>query len=207
MNNPWLDIPLKDYEGHMSLPNIGQAQMLADRLERLLKRTLPRSVALIGCAGGNGLDRIEPGQLARVVALDINPLYIQAVGARHASRLGNLELHCADVQSPSLQFEPVDLAYAALLFEYVDAVATLSSLKRLCRRGGTLATVIQLSHRDHKVVSQSPYKSLNLLTPVMRLMEPEGLSRLATTAGFATVDSESIELPSGKQFSLQTFRA
>src|SRR5688500_18466072 len=25
MRNPWLDIPLRDYEGHMALPSIGQA--------------------------------------------------------------------------------------------------------------------------------------------------------------------------------------
>jgi Methyltransferase domain len=207
MNNPWLDIPLEDYEGHMSLPDIGQAQMLAVQLERLIKRNAPRSFALIGCAGGNGLDRIEPGQLERVVALDINPTYIQAVGARHASRLDRLELYCADVQSESLQFEPVELAYAALLFEYVDVVATLASLKRHCRLGGTLATVVQLPHRDHEVISPSPYKSLNLLAPVMNLIAPADLSRLATAAGFYALSSESIELPSGKQFSLQTFQA
>ncbi len=30
MGNPWLDIPLADYEGHMSLPSIDQARMIAD---------------------------------------------------------------------------------------------------------------------------------------------------------------------------------
>ena len=30
MSNPWLSIPLEDYEGHMSLPAVGQAQMLAE---------------------------------------------------------------------------------------------------------------------------------------------------------------------------------
>jgi SAM-dependent methyltransferase len=207
MNNPWLDIPLEDYEEHMSLPDIGQAQMLAVQLERLLKRSSPRSIALIGCAGGNGLDRIEPGQLERVVALDINPAYIQAVRVRHASRLGHLELYCADVQSESFQFEPVELIFAALLFEYVDVAATLASLKRHCRPAGMLATVVQLPHRDHGAISPSPYKSLDLLAPVMRLIAPADLSRLATAAGFHAVDSESIELPSGKQFSLQTFQA
>lgn len=29
MKNPWLDIPLDDYEGHMTLPQVAQAQMLA----------------------------------------------------------------------------------------------------------------------------------------------------------------------------------
>jgi len=61
--NPWLDIPLQDYERYMSLPEIGQAQMLADQFELLIKRHSPASVALIGCAGGNGLERLTRGQL------------------------------------------------------------------------------------------------------------------------------------------------
>lgn len=206
MNNPWLDIPLEDYEGHMSLPDIGQGQMLADQLEQLIKRYSPQSVGLIGCAGGNGLDRIEPCQLERVVALDINPSYIRAVGVRHAHRLSNLELYCVDVQSASFQFKPVDLVFAALLLEYVDVAATLASLKRHCRPGGLLATVVQLPHRDHKAISASPYKSLNLLAPVMKLIAPADLSRLATAAGFREADTETIELASGKQFLLQAFR-
>ena len=37
-SNPWLNIPLDDYEGHMSLPTVGQAQMIADQLDRALAR-------------------------------------------------------------------------------------------------------------------------------------------------------------------------
>jgi SAM-dependent methyltransferase len=207
MHNPWLDIPLEDYEGHMSLPAIGQAQMLADQLEQLISRHLPSSIAVIGCAGGNGLDRIETGRHERVVALDINPGYIKTAGDRHGSRLTNLELYCADVQSASLLFEPVDMIYAALLFEYVDVAAGLASLKRHCKPGGVLATLVQLPHRDLEAVSRSPYKSLGQLAPVMKLIAPADLSRLAAAAGFLAADSEAIELASGKRFSLQIFRA
>jgi hypothetical protein len=34
MSNPWLNIPLADYEGHMSLPAVGQAQMIAEQFAR-----------------------------------------------------------------------------------------------------------------------------------------------------------------------------
>jgi hypothetical protein len=66
MTNSWLNIPLADYEAHMSMPTVGQAQMIADQFDRALKRWAPTSVAVIGCAGGNGLDRIEQGTLRRV---------------------------------------------------------------------------------------------------------------------------------------------
>ena len=36
MNNPWLTIPLEDYESHMALPDVGQAKMLANEFEELL---------------------------------------------------------------------------------------------------------------------------------------------------------------------------
>jgi SAM-dependent methyltransferase len=191
----------------MSLPAIGQAQMLADQLALLIERELPTSIAVIGCAGGNGLDRVDPRQVERVVAVDINPTYIKAVGTRHMRRLTHLEIFCDDIQSPSLQFKPVDLIYAALLFEYVDVGVALASLRRHCRPGGRLATLIQLPHRDHDVVSPSPYPSLKLLAPVMKLIAPAELSRLAVATGFAAAECGLIELPSGKQFSLQTFRA
>jgi hypothetical protein len=35
--NPWLEIPLEDYEGHMALPSIGQAQFLANVLGTLVQ--------------------------------------------------------------------------------------------------------------------------------------------------------------------------
>jgi hypothetical protein len=31
-SSPWLTIPLEDYEAHMALPVVGQAQMLAEQL-------------------------------------------------------------------------------------------------------------------------------------------------------------------------------
>ena len=37
--NPWLTIPLADYEAHMALPQVGQAQLLApERLAVLAER-------------------------------------------------------------------------------------------------------------------------------------------------------------------------
>lgn len=74
--NPWLEIPLADYEGHMALPEVAQAAYLADTLERLVKDHAPQSVAVIGCAGGNGFDRLARTKVPRVVGADINPAYL-----------------------------------------------------------------------------------------------------------------------------------
>jgi hypothetical protein len=206
MSNPWLQIPLEDYEEHMALPSIGQAQMLADQFERLVEQYRPASVAIVGCAGGNGLERIETGTIERIVAVDINPAYIEAVRQRHGQRFARFEPYCADLQSEALNFGPVDMIYAALLFEYVDAVSTLTTLKRNCRSGGMLATVLQLSHAEQAAISPSPYSSLSSLASVMRLVAPADLRNAAEAVGFVLEESQTLTLPSGKRFDLMHLR-
>jgi ubiquinone/menaquinone biosynthesis C-methylase UbiE len=206
LNSPWLTIPLEDYEAHMALPAVGQAQMLAEQLAKLIERHAPASVAVMGCAGGNGLERFESTCVQRVVSVDINPEYIAVSRMRYANRLANLGLRCADVESPDLQFEPVELIYAALIFEYTNTVATLATLKRNLRPGGTLAVILQLAHPQQHAITPSVYGTLNALSGAFRLVVPADLRAHASAAGFEFVNSSGIDLPSEKQFLLQTFK-
>ncbi len=207
MKSPWLHIPLDDYEGHMLLPGIGQAQMIAEQLDRSLKRWAPMSVAVVGCAGGNGLNKIDVKAVERVVAVDVNPDYIERTRARYAKRLPCLEVISADVQSEWLTYGPVELTYAALLLEYVDIASTLKTLRRNSRPNAILTTVLQLPHSTLDLVSASPYESLGSLASVMTLVAPEDLCRAAADVGFSVIDSTNIDLSSGKTFCVQNFRA
>ncbi len=58
MRDPWLDIPLADYEGHMALPYVAQAQLFSGLFAEALQEFSPESVALLGCAGGNGFEAL-----------------------------------------------------------------------------------------------------------------------------------------------------
>jgi SAM-dependent methyltransferase len=204
--NPWLDIPLADYEGHMSLPDVGQAAMLAGQLGALVARYRPSSVAVIGCAGGNGFDRV-PSFVERLVGVDINPGYIDLAASRYTERVNGLELYVGDIQSEQQIFQPVELIYAALVFEYVDVARSMRALARCCVRGGVLATLVQLPHETKSSVTPSPYSSLQRLSPVMKLVEPDDLATSAAEAGFTLEDSNVIASPGEKQFAVQIFRA
>lgn len=105
MRNPWLDVPLGDYEGHMVLPGIEQAQLLSDIFSGVLEQYSPKSVAVLGCAGGNGFERI-PSNISRVVGVDLNPHYVAEVGARFGSRFKDLELIVGDIQTHEVSFVP-----------------------------------------------------------------------------------------------------
>jgi hypothetical protein len=67
--NPWLEIPLEDYEGHMALPAVAQAPYLAGVLGAWARSQGSRSVAVLGCAGGNGFDALPHGQVRRDVSV------------------------------------------------------------------------------------------------------------------------------------------
>jgi SAM-dependent methyltransferase len=200
--SPWLEIPLADYEAHMALPEVGQAQLLAALLASALHAHRPASVAVVGCAGGNGFENVPRD--TRLVGIDVNPAYLATARARHASRRRNLELHVSDVERDELRLAPVDLVFAGLLLEYVDAGRALDRIATWLAPRGILATVLQLPS-DAETVTPSPFASLHRLAPSMRLLAPERLVALAAERGFRVVDSRVAEASGGKRFAAQTF--
>lgn len=205
--NPWLDVPLADYEGHMALPEIDQADMLADQFATALATYSPQSVALIGCAGGNGLDRIPPGAAIRVVGIDINAAYLAETSRRYGQMLPGLELHLADIGNTDLRIDPVALVFVGLVFEFVDPTAALALLRRLCHPDGILVSVVQHPCASMPAVSPSPFASLRKVAGLVNLVSPSELKQAAGKAGFTALSTDEIELPSGKRFSRQTFQA
>ena len=190
----------------MSLPSVGQARLIADELDALLKRHSPASIAIIGCAGGNGFDCVVGTAVGRVVGLDLNPQYIEQARARYERRIPGLELYIADIQTSDELFDPVDLIYVALVLEYVDLARTMRVLRCHCKPNGVLAVLSQLPHDSIAHVSPSPYTSLQLLAPAMRLISQEGLQRQARVAGFTHEHSRTIVSAAGKRFCINEFR-
>src|SRR5262245_21216971 len=99
--NAWLDIPLPDYESHMQSAGVGQLRVLSELFAEVLALRKPRSVVILGIAGGNGLEHIDSTITKRVVGVDINPEYLQAVRERYGE-MAALELCRADLAQDSL---------------------------------------------------------------------------------------------------------
>jgi SAM-dependent methyltransferase len=206
VRSPWLDIPLSDYEGHMALPEVGQASLLADVFEAMLREYRPRSVAVLGCAGGNGFERI-PAAIARVVGVDLNPEYVAALRERFQGRIPGLEAIEGDLQSDAVSFAPVDLAFAGLLFEYVDVEPMLRRIRRLLTAGGVLGVVVQLPSGASAPVTPTPFASLRALASSMRLVPPERLDGLARAAGYRAIARRRVTSAGRKEFEVRVFRS
>jgi SAM-dependent methyltransferase len=206
MRDPWLDIPLADYEGHMALPTVGQSQLIAEELATIISTYSPRSVAILGCAGGNGFDRLVGTSVTRVVGVDINPEYIEQARRRYEGQISGLALHAADIQSSATLYDPVDLIYVALVLEYVDLQKAMSALQRHCKQDGVLAVLVQLPHDTMAHVSPSPYVSLQSLGSCMHLVSPEALREQARKVGFTPEQSRLLRATGGKHFRVDEFR-
>ena len=83
MSNPWLAVPLAEYEQHMDSPEVQQLDALSDLFAQAIEHCRPQSVAVLGIAGGNGIDRINPAMTRRVIGLDLNPQYLETVRQRY----------------------------------------------------------------------------------------------------------------------------
>lgn len=198
-NNPWLSVPLSEYEGHMNAPTVDQLSALSALFGEALSLRKPASVAVLGVAGGNGLERVDPAQVKRVVGVDCNSDYLAAVRARF-SALPGLELHCADLSCQSLEIEPVELVHAALIFEHAGLSRCLESALRMKAAGGALSVVLQLLSASAQAVSPTGYDSIQRLGAHFAFVEPDQLCARLAERGLKLDREIRTSLPGGKAF-------
>ncbi len=206
MVNPWLRIPASDYEAHMALPEVAQAQALSKLMASALTEYTPISLAVIGCTTGNGFEHINTGRTRRVIGIDINPDYLKILETRFGGRIPCLELIEADITDPGFRIDPVSMVLAGLVFEYVDVLCALSSIARCLAAGGIFHAVLQEPSTESAPVTATRYKSLELLSPIMNLVSPMEFSNMCGSVGLQKIRTDAIPLKKGKAFFVGFYR-
>ena len=190
----------------MALPEVGQAQALGNLMASVLKEFTPTSLAVIGCSTGNGFEHIDHARTHRVLGVDINAAYLSILKARFAGKIPHLELIEADISEPGLQFAPVSMVFAALVFEYVNVAVALNNILRCLAPGAVLVTVLQLASTQSAPVTATRFKSLELLAPIMNLVAPPEFSCMCNEIGLQQIKSDAIPLKKGKAFFVGFYR-
>jgi len=204
--NPWLQIPTSDYEGHMSAPTVMQLQLLDEIFENVLDELTPRSICILGSTAGNGFQHLIDRNIDRVVGIDINQEYLFECRNWFVQDVQNLHLICADLDQLELVNPMFDLIHAALIFEYVDVDALLLKIYNWLEPGGILSVVLQLHGNDSPAVSDSPYQSVKLLLPIIKLVDPDIFIEKALQCGLLLSGQSRVTLPTGKSFSQVYFK-
>lgn len=190
----------------MSSAEVQQLSALSDLFAKAIRCCRPLSVAVLGIAGGNGLDQIDSSVTGRVVGLDLNPLYLQVVRQRYP-HLRGLELYCVDLSEPHLELKPVQLVHAALIFEYAGLDCALENASSMVMPGGNLSVVLQLPSGSGQAVTASQFPSLQRLKSHLSLISPRRLRDALEERGFQPVQETTLELPARKGFWAGMFSA
>lgn len=206
MRNPWLGVPLSQYEQHMSSGRVAQLGVLSDLFAEVLRRCRPKSVAILGIAGGNGLDHIDSSHTRRVIGIDLNPTYLEAVRRRYSS-LPGLDLLCADLSEELPNLEPVQLVHAALIFEHAGIGRCLENAISMVAPDGNLSFVLQLPADSGEPEFASRYSSVRNLKSHFSLVSPVSLCQSLGDRGFQMACKTARPLPGGKGFWMGIFSA
>jgi SAM-dependent methyltransferase len=190
----------------MSSPRVLQSQYLSDAFRRTLERHRPASVAVLGCATGNGFEHLAHEFVREVVAVDINPSYLEVLRTRHGATVPGLETVCADLARYEFEPESLDLVWAGLIFEYVDPELLLEKTARWLTAGGVLSIVLQLPVSGHSPVTDTPFASVKRLEPILKLVDPRTLERAARRCGLIPESSRTARLSTGKAFHETDYR-
>jgi len=194
MKNPWEMLPLDIYEAHMKLSGISQMQALGAVMKAQLRDYPFKTVAILGIAGGNGLEHIG-STVEKVYGIDINKDYINICKKRYAYLGKRLELICTDL-SHIEKLPPCELVLANLIVEYtgMQTFTNLICVSVPC----CVSCVIQYS-AETDFVSVSPYtNAFERIAAIHEDIDKDTLTKAMDRIGFRKTHEESIALPGSK---------
>lgn len=203
MKNPWEDIPLSDYENHMSLDSVMQLQAMNSMMKRQLARHPAQTAMILGVAGGNGLEHIDPQKFRRVYGVDVNRAYLRECAARHKNLDGILECICADLTAADVTLPHAGLVIANLLVEYIGYPCFQRVVTQV--RPAYVSCIIQINV-DDSFVSDSPYlHAFDGLAQVHHQVHEAGLTAAMEGIGYHLTAADGFPLPNGKKLAQLDF--
>ncbi len=205
--NPWLKIPIEDYEAHMSSPNVGQQQMLNLIFKELLNQFNPKKIAVVGCTSGNGFEHVDFDYIDKLLGIDINPEFINSAKEKFGDAGKKIDLVCADIQDYDFGKMKFDLIHCALIFEYISVEKVLLKSVNSLNPNGILSVVLQLANSDKPAVSKTEYKSLESLSSLINLHTVGDFKKIAEKSGLKEIEGRTIKLKSGKEFYFGIFNS
>ena len=197
MTNPWEEISLDDYEKHMSLDSVRQLQALDSIMKEQFSSYPVETAAVLGVAGGNGLEHISTDKFRRVYGVDINADYLRAVTQRYTQLSVVLKCLHIDLINEVEKLPQAQLLIANLLIEYIGYGTFQRAVLQTAPE--YVSCVIQINMNEEQWVSESPYLcAFDRLDEVHHQMEEKALTAAMEEIGYSLILQESYPLPNGK---------
>jgi hypothetical protein len=196
-SNPWLNIPLEEYERHMSHELVGQSTLLNSLTKKYLEIIKPNCAIFLGIAGGNGLEHIDTFFTKSVIGIDINQDYLDTASKRYNDSIASLQLINLDIVQNTERIFEADFIWAALIAEYTGIDKVLEFTKNNISAGGHLILSIQ-SNNNKPSVSSTGIESVKKAGSIFSAVNPDELLMQSGESGFQLIGKEENRLPNEK---------
>ena len=196
MDNPWKSINLSDYENHMKSDTVMQLQALNGMMKVQLNSYPVESVMVLGIAGGNGLEYIEPEKYSAVYGVDINSEYLQEVERRYINLGDLIKCICIDLIAENSKLPSADFVIANLLIEYIGYDCFKNVIRQV--KPKYVSCGIQINTGE-EFVSESPYlHAFDGLNSIHHQMQTIELLSHMSNIGYQHLSTAEYPLPNGK---------
>lgn len=180
----------------MALSHIGQQQSLSDITKLQINDYPEETIAILGIAGGNGLEHVEAG--IKVYGIDVCGEYLSVCAQRFSHMGENLELIQADLSDEDACLPPARLVIANLFIEYVGISCFVRLINKALPR--YVSCVIQDSTAQN-FVSSSPYtQAFSDIASIHHDIDAKHLATDMQDAGYALIKKAQTILPNHKRF-------
>lgn len=204
MINPWEEVSIFDYEAHMKLDEIQQLQTLNMIMKRQIESFPIQSLAILGIAGGNGLEHIDTNQIHMVYGIDINQEYLNVCYSRYGHLAQHLNLQKLDLSDLNTTIPTVDLVIANLLIEYIGVNIFVKHMQKI--QPLYVSSVIQ-KNSTSDFVSKSPYtECFNKISGVHTDVNQDLLIKSMETIHMDLISFDEVLLPNKKAFIQLNFK-
>lgn len=200
MTNPWKKIDLDAYEIHMKSENVMQLQTLSQITKEQIKAYNHNRIAILGIAGGNGLEHIDPSLTSNIFGVDINPKYLKICQDRYPELDGKFIPICIDLNQDELNLVNIDLLICNLIIEYLGVKRFAELIRGIKYDIKFLSCVIQKNKNSSFVSHSEAALKLEPLESVHVEINENLLENEMSKVGLRCIKKETYSLPNGKEF-------
>jgi hypothetical protein len=198
VSNPWERVLLNDYEEHMKLDNIQQLQILNQIMKKQIKQNPIKSLAILGIAGGNGLEYIDLNSFEKVYGIDVNQNYLDVCKKRYSHLDECLTLLKMDLTDLTNRLPDIELIIGNLLIEYIGIEIFIKQLAKVTPK--FVSCVVQ-KNVTNQFVSDSPYlESFMEISDIHNDIDKVELTKGMKSLNYMLILEEEYLLPNSKKF-------